>query len=314
MPTDLASYLRMPSPGRSQLAQQLLLQSQQPRAYSTAGMLNIAAKPILGALLARRENIARQQQQGQNRQLLEQLLGGGGERNSALAGILAQNPQAMSQFALGQLGTNENSPFGKVNPKDYTPESVSEFQRTNDFSVLRAAQEPGKGPNIPDLINQVSDDLYKESTDFVIQRDAVGRIQAAAQDPSAAGDIALVFSFMKAQDPNSVVRESEYATAENARGVPATIRNIYNRVLSGERLADEQRQDFVNKSLKIFEQSKRDQDQRNQRFLKRAISSGIPEQTFKPLLIPLVPMGAPVQQQVTTATPTVSSGPARVIR
>ena len=55
----------------------------------------------------------------------------------------------------------------------------------------------------------------------------------------------MVFNFMKTLDPGSVVRESEYATAENARGVPSTVRNLYNRVVDGLRLTDEQRDDFL---------------------------------------------------------------------
>ena len=45
---------------------------------------------------------------------------------------------------------------------------------------------------------------------------------------------------MKALDPTSVVRSDEQASVENARGVPATIRNIYNKVLSGTVLTDKQ--------------------------------------------------------------------------
>jgi len=37
-------------------------------------------------------------------------------------------------------------------------------------------------------------------------------------------------------DPGSVVRESEFATAQNAAGVPDQVRNMYNKVLSGTRL------------------------------------------------------------------------------
>lgn len=57
--------------------------------------------------------------------------------------------------------------------------------------------------------------------------------------------IALVFKFMKALDPTSVVRESEFATAENSAGVPEGIRNIFNKLQTGERLGDKQIAQFV---------------------------------------------------------------------
>jgi hypothetical protein len=40
-------------------------------------------------------------------------------------------------------GEVDDSAFSPINPKDYTPESVSEFQRTKDYSVLRKADGDG---------------------------------------------------------------------------------------------------------------------------------------------------------------------------
>lgn len=69
---------------------------------------------------------------------------------------------------------------------------------------------------------------------------------------SAAGDIAGIFSFMKMLDPGSVVREGEFANAQNAAGVPDRIRNLYNKTLNGQRLNPKQRQDFINQAESIF--------------------------------------------------------------
>ena len=89
------------------------------------------------------------------------------------------------------------------------------------------------------------------SVDFRKIRDSFERIKAAANDPSAAGDLAIIFNFMKILDPGSVVRESEFATAENAAGVPDKIRNMWNRALTGERITFN-RQDFVDTSQRLF--------------------------------------------------------------
>ncbi len=77
---------------------------------------------------------------------------------------------------------------------------------------------------------------------------AYKRVLKAVDDPSAAGDIALIFNFMKMLDPASVVRETEFATAQNAAGVPEIIRNQWNKLQSGERLNPVQRQDFINQA------------------------------------------------------------------
>ncbi len=88
--------------------------------------------------------------------------------------------------------------------------------------------------------------------DFSAVKDAFGKVEAATKDPSAAGDLALIFNFMKMLDPGSVVREGEFATAQNAAGVPQQVQNLYNRALTGERLAESQRADFVNQAKAVY--------------------------------------------------------------
>ncbi len=62
---------------------------------------------------------------------------------------------------------------------------------------------------------------------------------------SGPSSIAMVFKFMKALDPTSVVRESEFATAENSSGVPENMRNLYNKLMSGGKLGPKQVDEFV---------------------------------------------------------------------
>lgn len=81
-----------------------------------------------------------------------------------------------------------------------------------------------------------------------------------AKQGSPAAQIALVFSYMKTLDPTSVVRESEYATAENARGVPESIRNQYNKVLKGSRLTPTQIDDFMSTGRRSAAAWKRQMD------------------------------------------------------
>ena len=83
-------------------------------------------------------------------------------------------------------------------------------------------------------------------------RDAFTRISQAAANPSPAGDLALIFNYMKLLDPGSVVREGEFATAQNAAGIDDRLRNIYNRLLSGERLNPQQRQDFIGQAQGLY--------------------------------------------------------------
>lgn len=88
-------------------------------------------------------------------------------------------------------------------------------------------------------------------------RDAYTRVEESAKDPSAAGDLALIFNYMKMLDPGSVVREGEFATAQNAAGVPDQVRNMFNRLLNGERMNPAQREDFVARARQLYQGQER---------------------------------------------------------
>ena len=133
-----------------------------------------------------------------------------------------------------------------------------QFAQEQAISELTAgkklrAEERGIAQQEFTNVFQIRKEFDDESKDFIKIRDAYGRIIASAVDPSAAGDLALIFNYMKVLDPGSVVRESEFATAQNAAGVPNRIRAIYNRVVDGQRLSADQRGDFVDRGGKLYQ-------------------------------------------------------------
>jgi hypothetical protein len=84
--------------------------------------------------------------------------------------------------------------------------------------------------------NMIGDDYRAETKDLAKAAGGFRTISALAPQARqgiAAAQIGLIFAFMKALDPGSVVRESEYATAKNAAGVPEKVRNEYNKLLDG---------------------------------------------------------------------------------
>lgn len=81
-------------------------------------------------------------------------------------------------------------------------------------------------------------------------KSAYGRVLAS--EDNAVGDLSLIFGYIKMLDPGSVVREGEFATAQNAAGVPERIQNIYNQVVSGQRLSPSQRQSFKGQAGKLY--------------------------------------------------------------
>lgn len=123
---------------------------------------------------------------------------------------------------------------------------------------------------------KLADDYERASKTFFEVRDSYNRVQSSAQNPSAAGDLALIFNYMKMLDPGSVVREGEFATAQNAGGVPDRIVAQYNKVISGERLSGNQRGDFVDRAKRLFDTASGQQGQTNSTYANRAQQFGIP--------------------------------------
>lgn len=101
--------------------------------------------------------------------------------------------------------------------------------------------------------------------------------EANPESVSPASDIALIFGYMKMLDPGSVVREGEYATAQNAASVPDRVRNAYNKAIQGEFLTDGQRQDFVDTAGRLYGQARQQADQTATRYRDLAKGQGLDE-------------------------------------
>src|SRR5262249_33475083 len=108
--------------------------------------------------------------------------------------------------------------------------------------------------------NQLRNDFVRDSKEFQVVRDAYGRVQAALAGPKGGiQDIGLIYGYMKQVDPGSIVREGQAASVENAAGVPDWVRNLYNRLLSGEKLPDKVRDDIIAHTGKLYAEAESNQ-------------------------------------------------------
>jgi hypothetical protein len=188
----------------------------------------------------------------------------------ALGSLAQLDPSAALQQLVGKGGLLAPEPreFRTDIGKLFGDRDLAE-QAGNAAAVQAIEQtiQQQLGPDV-DLtkIRQFRNDTVKNSGEFLQEKAAFERIQAGVAQPSAAGDVALVFNFMKLLDPGSTVREGEFATAEAAAGIPERVRNLYNKALTGERLSDRQRADFLSQARKQFESA----SERQQRLVEDA--------------------------------------------
>lgn len=141
--------------------------------------------------------------------------------------------------------------------------------------VARTLYAQNKPASTFDNVNSLGKRWMDESADYLGRGQSLGQLLSGAKQQSAAGDISMVFNFMKMNDPNSAVLPGEYATAQNAGGVDERVRAFYNSLLDGQRLTPSQRKDFLMTAKAIFESTIAAKDERVRHFTSLAQAYGI---------------------------------------
>ena len=141
----------------------------------------------------------------------------------------------------------------------YKPEYI-EMQKAKADSAADAKRS--------NAASGLRDDWMKDSVTKATKEVSAGyaNMQAAAKNPSPAGDMSMIFSYMKMLDPNSTVREGEYANAQNAASIPDQVRNAYNKAKEGTILNPKQRGDFLTQGQKLYKSRLAAQDRLNKSF------------------------------------------------
>ena len=136
----------------------------------------------------------------------------------------------------------------------------------------------GSAPPKPATISELtglSKSFSQETKDDSAVAGSWRTLHSNAALGTPAGDIAVIYAYMKLQDPTSVVREGEFATAQNAGGIHETIRARLNQAIGAGRLTPQLRSEILG-SAKATLNSRRSQFSAKQdRFTKLAKSKGI---------------------------------------
>lgn len=158
---------------------------------------------------------------------------------------------------------------------------------------LRQSQ-PGFQKNGTLSANDIFTKYEQAVQPYITQRDAYSRIKASSNDPSPAGDLAILYGYMKILDPGSTVREGEFATAQNSGSIPQRLQATYNKIISGKRLSEEQRNDFMDRAQRIFKSSDAQYSKTRKEYSKIAIANHLdPEAIARDVSLQETPNDAP---------------------
>jgi hypothetical protein len=234
MLTPEGRYIKDPIAAQDKRAEFLL---QQARAYETLAQTAATAEERAeAARLAReaaerhRELIAEMQRVNIDSQIANRnVLAGIAQQSADTARQRAQSDAALT--AQRQADARQNAEVMQGLARD----------RNETNRLIAQMSQGGRNDKRADTLRGE----YLKRADKV--REGTGHAQNVLQllsDPTIANDptkqVSLIFSFGKMLDPESVVRESEYALIASARGIFDTAQQIVPRIQSGARLSPQQ--------------------------------------------------------------------------
>lgn len=203
------------------------LTSQNPRIRALAGSLGSEADAIERRAEAERVRIEGRDFQTQNIQTQRQIA----EQNRTETRALAEQTRNAGTLPVGyQRGPNgEATPIPGV-PVPPNPADAQGFTQAN---ALR-------------------DEFGKLTADFRVVQSAYENIRSAAKANDGAGDMSLLYSYVKLLDPTSVVRESEFATAAASGSFGERVQGAVNRIMSGARMPETLRDSFIREAKNLY--------------------------------------------------------------
>jgi hypothetical protein len=231
------------------------------------GVYNLASMYLAGKTAAAQADIARGRNAVNMANAQTAQIQAGTARTNAELAELKYNREIREADAtkLRNQKLTEYLGQGKANSPEYwmrAAQIVAEDAQSISTAGQLKEPEPLKATDIAGMRKEWTG-LNKDFRSTVA---AYQRVKASAGDPSAAGDLALIFNYMKILDPNSVVRESEFRSAEQAKAwlsktddlgipIPSAVRTMIQKAKPGQKgafLLPEQREDFVSRAEKLY--------------------------------------------------------------
>lgn len=184
-----------------------------------------------------------------------------GQRKAAEARIKEAEANLAPQRFAADLGLTE-AQIAQAEASVRASDAAAKKSGADAAKARREAEMMSAGVIPADKRPEAEGKMRREYSDqtkvYQDVRASYGRVLASRED--AAGDLALIFNYMKMLDPGSVVREGEFATAQNAAGVPDRIWNLYNKTITGERLSADQRKMFAKQAESLYKQALKDEN------------------------------------------------------
>lgn len=216
-----------------------------------------------------------------------------GKIQSDLNNGLITPQQAQARAAkLNHITPGLFNPDGTLNQPYFDAQKQLRIAGRNNVSV---------GINNVDTVKN-SRDAYKDyrnddqTKNYNKLRAAYGRLKTSLSRESGIGDTAAIVEINKMLDPNSVVREAEFAIAMESSGKLDKLRNYGNSLIKGHKLSAKQRNEYFALASEFMRGVEQTQQQFHASTRSRAESFGMDSSRIAPDL-PTIDYSSPFKNQ-----------------
>jgi hypothetical protein len=147
---------------------------------------------------------------------------------------------------------------------------------------------------------ELRDEFNALTKDFRAVQDAHTKITTTS--PTGAGDMSLLYNYVKLLDPTSVVRESEFAAAAASGSFGERVQTAVNKVMTGQRLDANLRKDFINEASNLYKAQKAGADRIKDQYTNMAKRAKLnPEDVIVDYAAPASPVAAGTSSNIPQA-------------
>ena len=191
---------------------------------------------------------------------------------------------------LAPVAKAENSIFGKLDPKDYTKDSLNKFLVTKNYTDLVAVSKPAESKQFTQTNElRTTSQRLPEVQAWNVTQPILLSAREAAKDTSGASDLNLIYALGKALDPNSVVREGELQLAAGTGSLGDKLKGYYKSASTGGKLPPTVKQDLLRQIESRTYSQKKQYDSAKKQYTAIATKYGLdPSELFiEPIVEPI---------------------------
>ncbi len=213
------------------------------------------------------------------------------EKNDPNSGVSKAYRKAMERFGVKVQGNPSAATMEKVAPwivrafeGDENRAARKDAMAMHAASREDAAKVKGEQRKDEHALRMAPKVQNKQYEKYVALRTASKLVEEAMQNPNPQTDIGIVYNFVKALDPESVVKEGEIKFSQAARGIPDQVKGLLEKAYSGQILTPQERKNIFAFTQSAKELGRREWDASAGPYINQAKKQGIDLSTIIPEL------------------------------